>query len=450
MVGRFHINFIYIEFVGAYSERTVYLFSILIATVNDNIKFLIIFFLSVGQVLLLIGGFNWWIDPYDIYHPAEYKSNNLVWMSKQLRLAKAYRVRQLRPQGIVIGASTSQLGINPDHPGWGANVYPRYNLALPGANLYESFRYFQHSHALNRPKQLLIGLDFFSFNIFSQLSDDFNESYMVVSREGKRQDHYLNNLAVTLFSSSAIKASQKKMFYRGEGTHLSNGTQLSKEVDSQSRNNRSAMMWSATKTVSRLLMPPPAHLFCLDDGTRTNSSFQYLRQILETAKESKADVRLFIQPVHVYLLEVLKVMGLMEDYEKWQYRLIDLVEDVDKKYPRNKKFSLWDFSGYNSVTMDEVPPAEVPKRPMDWYYDVAHFKKSLGDMIQDRIFNYNDAGRVVPEDFGMQINSKNIDLYQSAQRNKRMKYMLVNQKNIKELVGRVNVVKKKIREFDCG
>jgi len=100
--------------------------------------------------------------------------------------------------------------------------------------------------------------------------------------------------------------------------------------------------------------------------------------------------------------------------------------------------------------MDEVPPAEEPKRPMDWYYDVAHFKKSLGDLIQDRIFNYNAAGRVVPKDFGMQVNSKNIDSYQREQRSKGMKYLLVHQKDIKELVGRVNVVKKKIREFDCG
>ena len=158
MVGRFHINLIYSEFVGSYSERTVYLFSILIATVNDNIKFLIIFFLSVGQVLLLIGGFNWWVDPYDIYHPAEYKSNDPTWVSKQIRVAKAYRIRQLKPQGIVIGASTSQLGIDPDHPGWSEKVYPRYNIAMPGANLYESFRYFQHSHALNPIKQVLIGL----------------------------------------------------------------------------------------------------------------------------------------------------------------------------------------------------------------------------------------------------------------------------------------------------
>ena len=450
MVGRFHINFIYNEFVGAYSERTVYLFSILTVTVNDNIKFLIIFFLSVGQVLLLIGGFNWWIDPYDIYHPAEYKSNNLVWMSKQLRLAKAYRVRQLRPQGIVIGASTSQLGINPNHPGWGANVYPRYNLALPGTNLYESFRYFQHSQALSPPKQILIGLDFISFNIFTQLSDDFKESYMVVSREGKRQDYFLTDLVITLFSLSAIKASQKKMFYRGEGTHRSNGTEFSEGVDSQSRNNRSAMMWSATKTVSRLLMPPPAHRFCLDDETRANSSFQYLRQILETAKESEADVRLFIPPMHVYFLEILKTLGIMEDYEKWQNRLIDLIENVDKKYPNNQNFPLWDFSGYNTVTMDEVPPVEASNRSMDWYLDVGHFKKKLGDRIQDRIFNYNDAGRVVPEDFGTQINSKNINFYQRAQRSKRMRYMLAHQGEIKELDSRIKTVKNKIGKFDCG
>jgi len=450
MVGCFYSNFIYYEFVGSYSKQTVHLFSILKLIVNSNIKFLLIFFLSVGQILLLIGGFNWWIDPYDIYHPAEYKSNDPVWMSKQLRLAKAYRVKQLKPQGIVIGASTSQLGIDPDHPGWRKNVYPRYNLALPGANSYESFRFFQHSHALNPPKQVLIGLDFVSFNVFSKLSDDFNEFYMIVSREGKRQDHYLTNLAVTLFSLSAIKASQKKMFYRGEGTHFSNGTEIGEEIDSQPRNNRSTMMWSATKFVTRLLMPPPTHRFCLDDGVRANPSFQYLRQILETSKESEADVRLFIQPTHVYLLEVLKTLGMMEEYEKWRHRLIDLVESVNKKYPKNLKFPLWDFSGYNTVTMDEVPPAEELKRPMDWYYDVGHFKKSLGDLIQDRIFNYSDEERVVPKDFGIQINSKNIDLYQRAQRSKQMEYMLVHQEEVKELAGRVNVIKKKIRDFDCS
>ena len=100
--------------------------------------------------------------------------------------------------------------------------------------------------------------------------------------------------------------------------------------------------------------------------------------------------------------------------------------------------------------MDEVPRVEASNRSMDWYLDVGHFKKKLGDRIQDRIFNYKDSGRVVPEDFGMQINSKNINFYQRAQRSKRIRYMLAHQGEIKELDSRVKTVKNKIWKFDCG
>ena len=188
---------------------------------------------------------------------------------------------------------------------------------------------------------------------------------MVVSREGRHQDYFLTDLAITLFSLSAIKASQKKMFYRGKGTHRSNGTEFSEAVDSQSRNNRSAMMWSATMFVSRLLMPPPTHRFCLDDGVSSDSGFQYLSKILKIAKESEADVRLFIQPTHVYLLEVLNILEMMKYYEKWRYQLVDLVESINKQYPKKPELSLWGFSCYNSVNVDAVPSLEEPNSSMD-------------------------------------------------------------------------------------
>ena len=417
---------------------------------NNSIKFLLIFFLSVALIFLLIGGFNWWVDPYGVYHPKEYKAKRPIWMSKQLRLAKAYRIMQLKPLGIVIGSSTSQLGIDPSHPGWDKNVVPRYNLSLPGANLYESFRYFQHTHAFNPPKQILIGLDFVSFNIFSPLSDDFNEQHMVISRDGKHQDNRLLNFGLTLFSLSAIKASQKKIIYREEGTHLYNGTEFSDKNKIELRNNRSAMMWSAVNFVPRLLLPPTANRFCLDGGARVNPGFYYLSQILEIAKEDGADVRLFIQPAHVYVLEVLKALEMMDDYKKWQLELIDLIEDVNRKYSKTLKFPLWDFSGYNKVTMDIVPPPEDPKRSMHWYYDVAHFNKSLGDMIQDRVFDYHETGRNLPNDFGVQINSQNIDQYQSAQKTKQAEYFLTNKKDIRELIDKVNLIKKGIGESECS
>ncbi len=416
---------------------------------NNSIKFLLIFFLSATQVFLLIGGFNWWVDPYGVYHPKEYKAKSPIWMSKQLRLAKAYRIKQLKPLGIVIGASTSQLGIDPSHLGWDKNIVPRYNLSLPGANLYESFRYFQHSHALNSPKQILIGLDFVSFNTFSPLSDDFNEEHMIVSRDGEHQDNRLLNFGLTLFSLSAIKASQKKIFYREEGTHLYNGTEFSGEDKIELRNNRLAIMGSAKNYVSRLLFPPPTHRFCLDDGIEKNSSFQLLMEILETSKKEGADVRLFIQPIHAYLLEVFKIMEVMDDYNKWQYKLITLVESVNQKYPESTQFPLWNFGGYNTVTTEKIPSRENPNQNMLWYYDVAHFNKSLGDMIQDRIFNFNSNGKIAPEDFGTQVNAENFVRYQTSQDIKQIKYALINKKDIKELSNSVNSIKKNIKAFDC-
>jgi hypothetical protein len=417
--------------------------------VNNSIKFLLIFFLSATQVFLLIGGFNWWVDPYGVYHPKEYKAKSPIWMSKQLRLAKAYRVQQLKPLGIVIGASTSQLGIDPSHLGWDKKVVPRYNLSLPGANIYESFRYFQHAHAFNSPKQILIGLDFVSFNTFAPLSDDFNEEHMVVSRDGKNQDNRLLNFGLTLFSLSAIKASQKKLIYREAGTHLYNGTEFSDENKIELRNNRLAIMGSAKNYVSKLLFPPPSHRFCLDDGVAKNSSFQLLMNILETSKKEGADVRLFIQPTHAYLLEVFKIMGVMDDYNKWQYKLITLVESVNEKYPESTQFPLWNFGGYNSVAMEEVPSPENPNQGMRWYYDVAHYKKNLGDMIQDRIFNFNEKGKNIPEDFGTQVNTENLAQYQASQDTIQINYSLTNKKDIKELSSSMNSIKKNIEAFDC-
>jgi len=418
--------------------------------VKNYIKFLIIFFLSVSQVFLLIAAINWWVDPYGIFHTEKHNPQKPIWMSKQLRLAKAYKLKALKPKGIVMGTSSSQLGIDPDHPGWDENTQPRYNIGLPGANPYETLRYFQHSQEISQPKQILIGLNYVVFNLFFPLSDDFNESHMVVSSEGTLKNHSHDNLSLTLLSLSATKASQKKLFYRGNGTHFLNGRAIPQENASESRNSRLALMNAATKFVPMLLMPPPGHRFCLYDETESNYNFLYLRKILKLAKENRSDVRLFIQPTHVYLLEVLRILGMEKGYEKWQKELINVVEDINSKYSESRPFPLWNFGGYNSVTMTEVPPSEAANRSMLWYWDLGHYNKMLGDLIQDRIFNFHQPGRLVPEDFGTRINSINIDLHHNTQKIKQRQYMKTYPNDIKELTERVNASKKNIRPFNCN
>ena len=73
----------------------------------------------------------------------------------------------------------------------------------------------------------------------------------------------------------------------------------------------------------------------------------------------------------------------------------------------------------------------------------------MGDLVQDRIFSLNQTGRKVTEDFGVLINSKNIDEHQSSQKMKQQEYMENYLGDIKELTKRVNDIKKNIRPFDC-
>ena len=61
-------------------------------------------------MLLLIAGINWWVDPYGIFHTAEYNPQKTIWMSKQLRLAKAYKLKQLKPQGNIILKKVIKIG----------------------------------------------------------------------------------------------------------------------------------------------------------------------------------------------------------------------------------------------------------------------------------------------------------------------------------------------------
>ena len=87
---------------------------------------------------------------------------------------------------------------------------------------------------------------------------------------------------------------------------------------------------------------------------------------------------------------------------------------------------------------------------MRWFRDIGHYSKNLGDLIQDRIFNFHQTGRMVPEDFGIQINSKNIDRHQKAQKSLQRTYMKTYQEEIKELTDKVNAEGGKIKLFDCN
>jgi hypothetical protein len=56
----------------------------------------------------------------------------------------------------------------------------------------------------------------------------------------------------------------------------------------------------------------------------------------------------------------------------------------------------------------ESVPISGDNTTMLWYWESSHYKKDLGDLVLDRIFDYSDIGRRVSDDFGVRLTSENI------------------------------------------
>jgi hypothetical protein len=69
---------------------------------------------------------------------------------------------------------------------------------------------------------------------------------------------------------------------------------------------------------------------------------------------------------------------------------------------------LWDFSGFNEVTTESVPPSGDLKTPVKWFWEPAHYKRETGNLILDRIVNYTPSV-LIQDDFGVLLTSENIN-----------------------------------------
>ena len=119
---------------------------------KDSAHYLKYIFGIVFFVLLSIGTFNWFIDPFEIYWTGEYEPYRKILM-KKVWIFKAMNVRKIVPQSVILGSSRSMIGLDAEHPGGDPSVYPRYNFGVPASNLYEMLSYLEHSNELNPIKQ---------------------------------------------------------------------------------------------------------------------------------------------------------------------------------------------------------------------------------------------------------------------------------------------------------
>ncbi len=349
-------------------------------TLKTYKRFNYIFLTLVWLSLFCVGLFNILIDPYGLFNIPQMSGINQVKPTRKNhnRLAKAVDVTRIKPKTILLGSSTA-LRLSPKHPVF-ANSQPAYNLALPGAGMQEELLYFQHALS-NEPglKQVIIGLDFFSFGIGIKKAPDFVEDRLQKDRIN------IQDALNSIFSLNAVNSSW--------ATLTANRSSKSSVFDSTDPENGKDL--PQTQRKSKVLDNFEGVIYSYFQKEDRYKNYQISRErlndfktIIDTCRRRNIEVKVFFSPTHAVQLEALQVAGIWPIYEQWQREVVKIIPT-------------WDFSGYSRINTEPV------SNEMKNFVDGAHYQYEIADLILNRVFQYKVE--TVPSDFGVLLTPETIE-----------------------------------------
>jgi hypothetical protein len=374
---------------------------------------------------------NWFINPYGIFHSPEINGFNKLKteINTQTRLAKAHQVVTYQPQTIILGSSRADLGFDPDNSDW--EYQPVYNLGFNGAQVYEMYRYLQHTQNTTHLKSVFLCLDFFLPDNTQQTQPDFDEGRLSVNSNGTSNHfYYLHDMVNTLLSFDVIKSSINTVLKQSDATTFNIDNGLREETG---KNYNYRQMFNAyEKQYLGNDFPGALGSNVMTTQKYDDNDFYYFRQMLKTMYEYYIQSTIIIPPYHARFKELIYVSGRWSQWEDWKRCLVEINEQ-EAALANKQPFPIWDFSSYNAITSESVPAINDTNTQMQWFWDGVHFKKELGDLILDKVFNKESANIELPENFGVSLNSANIENYLAQLRLERDEYSETHPEDIMEI-----------------
>src|SRR5689334_294931 len=103
----------------------------------------------VAAIIGAIATFNWVVDPYGIYRVIDVQGFNANKPGEHGhdRMVKAHAIARLKPDGLVLGTSRIQYGVDPDDDVLRRHAARVYNAGLLNSDIYLVLRHIQHAQA---------------------------------------------------------------------------------------------------------------------------------------------------------------------------------------------------------------------------------------------------------------------------------------------------------------
>jgi hypothetical protein len=384
---------------------------------------------GVVALLLVVAGINIFVNPFALFSIDAIAGVNQrkTEFFKHMRLVKAYEIRRIRPEVILLGNSRVDMALNPQHPALNQISGNAYNAALTGGTLYESLRYLQHAHALRPIKVAVLGLDKGMFE--SQTQPDFDEGILSITLDGVGNRFPTHNIIRTTLSLDTLDASwrtfrrQQETFarqFRADGMRMPEAADHTIQEEGGYRSVFRRTLFKKTDLENEAVL-----------SREQKRAFEYFQRLLAFCRAQKIDLRLYIHPVHAWIAENYSALGETTKFEAWKRELVSTL--AKEAGTENAPFPLWDFSGYNSITSEPVPNQGDRATRMQYYWEPLHYTQITGNLILDRIFKSDDEAHHVPTDFGVLLSNKNIDQTIAQSRSDRQHYVKAFSNDVSEI-----------------
>lgn len=355
------------------------------------------YFITMGVssllILTLIVTLNYWVDPYFTH---QWDSPVLHRLSpaqqKIMPWAKTYAAYRYLPEVVFLGSSRTEIGL----PTTGELFSGKrvFNLAISGASLGDSVNMLKHTAFFHRPEIVIWGLDYgWQFREKTGNTDFTNE--LVAQRSSYPIQRAFLNIKRSI-SMAMTGDTLSILLGKSEQSCLSllayNGHKASQCLEVIMRNE------GGTKKAFEEVLKKKEPLGSPED---VNSAIRLLDRTIGDYCQSGTVFRLYIQPIHA-LAELSYWAGLEADVDRWKRAL---VETVDARRQGGCDIRLFDFSGFNRITTEEIPQ-KTGKDSMQNYWEQSHYRSEVGLQILEELL---DAGKKTAESaFGVELRSDTI------------------------------------------
>lgn len=361
---------------------------------------------------------NYFIDPYLLYGTERFVNLNDIKPSatSHSRQSKLHLAHEADINGLIIGNSRPEMGLDPDHSYFTDNNIRMFNLGSPGSGLNE-----QYGHALDisrakEIKKIIIGVDFSDYLIPLEHTDNpykwppeksNAELRRKLNWDGTDNSNYLSqyikDIYIPLIALGTFQDSVLTLF--GQNNAFSNlqnnGFNPANDMDNATRTE-------GVKTIFQQKIPTLVDIFTspkkiYTDGYEWSPAFTKLVFLLDYLDTNKIETKIFINPYHIQYIESIERSGLGGEFTKWKKSLMKAISNSNQ----NGTIELWNFSDPSIYTTE--PILKSGREPLKWFWEPAHYNRILGDILISRMYedDSNNNGKLT--NFGYKMTPSNIN-----------------------------------------